>query len=136
MTQQKNRPEIFSSLERGDVLLLLLLLIFIPVLLYYYFLRWKTDAIYGDDLYMFREYHSINGFLNKVNMPVNSGKLRPVHGLSIQVLMETLQRNVHAYYVFNISVQALNTVLFALLLNLFLRAPFLSLLLALPVGIS
>lgn len=116
--------------------LLLLCVIAVPVLIYFYFVEWKTTTMYGDDLYLFRAHAEINGVLDKIDMPSQFGKFRPVHGMSLHLIIEWFQKNLDNYYLFNVGIQTLNTFIFALLVNLFLRSAFLSILLSLVVGLS
>ena len=108
----------------------------VPVLIYLYFLQWKTGTIYGDDLYIYKNHEGLNSFSEKIGMPVSFGKYRPVHGLSMHFLIELFQKNTGGYYVFNTAVQVINTFLFALTINLFLRSASLSLLCGLTAGLS
>ncbi|MEO5592924.1 MAG: hypothetical protein ABIR15_10700 [Chitinophagaceae bacterium] len=107
-----------------------------PVLIYFYFLQWKTGTMYGDDLYIFKNHEALSNFSEKISMPVSFGKYRPVHGLSMHFLIEIFQKHINGYYAFNIGIQALNTFLFALVINLFVRSFYLSLLFGLTVGLS
>ena len=115
---------------------LLLIILLIPVIIYLYFLQWKSGTIYGDDLYIFKGHEGLHSFSEKISMPVSSGKFRPVNGLSIHFLIELFQKNLTLYYAFNVGIQAINTFLFAVLLNLFLKSPSLSLVFSLAVGLS
>jgi hypothetical protein len=118
------------------VFLLILFLLSIPLIIYFYFLKWKTTAAYGDDLYLFKSYFDTHGFAQKVNLPVPFGKYRPLHGLGMAVIIELFQKNLNSYYLFNVGVQTVNGLLFAVVLNLFLRSPFVSLFVSLVVGVS
>ncbi len=117
-------------------LLFILLVIAIPIIIYFYFLQWKTTTMYGDDLYIYKTHAALNSFSEKINIPGLFQKYRPVHGFSLHLLTETFQKNVDGYYFFNIAIQAINTFLFALILNLFLKSPALSIICSLPVGLS
>ncbi len=114
----------------------LLLVIAIPVIIYLYFLQWKTTTMYGDDLYIYKTHAALHTFSEKVNLPGTFQKYRPVHGFGMHFLLETFKKDVDGYYCFNIAIQVINTFLFALILNLFLKSPFLSLLFSLPIGLS
>lgn len=108
----------------------------IPVIIYFYFLRWRTTAIYGDDLNIFMGHSGLHSLGEKINMDLVYGKFRPVHGLATDLLIELFKKNIVYDYGFNIAIQTINTFIFAALLNLFVRSPWLSLFFALIVGIS
>jgi len=122
--------------NRNQTLQLAVFVLAIPVIIFIYFLNWKTTAAYGDDLYMYKEYLKLHSFSDRINLPVQFGKYRPVHGMSVSFIIELFQKNLNGYYVFNIAVQTINALLFALIIDLFLKSPFLSLLLGLMVGLS
>jgi hypothetical protein len=124
-----------SISDKKRKILLVLSALVIPFIIYFYFWKWRTNAAYGDDLYIFKVYSGLNNFSDKVNLPVSFGKYRPVQGFSMFMLIEWFQKNVYAYYLFNIGIQTVNTFLFAMLLNLFLRSPFFSLFFALIIGV-
>jgi len=121
---------------RNRTILWILFLIAIPVIIFLYFLNWKTTAAYGDDLFTYKEYLKLHTFSERINLPVKFGKYRPLHGMTISFIIELFQKNLNGYYFFNIAVQTVNALLFAAVLNLFLRSPFFSLLLGLIVGLS
>lgn len=121
---------------RNRTILWILFLIAIPVIIFLYFLNWKTTAAYGDDLFTYKEYLKLHTFSERINLPVKFGKYRPLHGMTISFIIELFQKNLNGYYFFNIAVQTINSLLFAAVLNLFLRSPFYSLLLGLTVGLS
>ncbi len=114
----------------------LLLVIAIPIIIYLYFLPWKTTTMYGDDLYIYKTHAALHNFSEKINIPGLFQKYRPVHGLSMHFLIETFQKNLDGYYYFNVAIQVINTFLFALILNLFLKSPPLSLIFSLSLGLS
>ena len=122
--------------NRSNTLQLILFLIAIPVIIFLYFLNWKTTTAYGDDLFVYKEYLKLHTFSERINLPVLFGKYRPLHGMSISFIIELFQKNLIGYYFFNIAVQTINALLFASIVNLFLRSPFFSLLLSLIVGLS
>jgi len=125
-----------TELKNKNNFLLLLFALATPIIIYLYFLNWKTDTAYGDDLVVFKEYWKLHTFSERINLPVQFGKYRPLHGMSISFIIELFQKNLTGYYFFNIAVQTINAWLFALIINLFLRSPFFSLLLSLIVGLS
>ena len=107
---------------RNRTILWILFLIAIPVIIFLYFLNWKTTAAYGDDLFTYKEYLKLHTFSERINLPVQFGKYRPLHGMSISFIIELFQKNLTGYYFFNIAVQTINAWLFALIINLFLRS--------------
>lgn len=106
---------------------LLLTALPIPILVYVYFSNWMTTAWYGDDLNIYITYKSLHTIGDKINIDVPYGKFRPIHSASISLLLELFQKNLKLYILFNVAIQSINTFLFARLLNLFLRSPYLSL---------
>ncbi len=125
-----------NSFRKDNYYLQIVLLLLMPVIIYIYFLKWKTNTIYGDDLYLFQQHEGISGFSEKMNMPVTFEKYRPIHGLSMNFIMDWFQRNVDCYYLFNVTIQAINTFVFAAIVHLFLRSFFFSLAFSLIIGLS
>lgn len=123
-------------MNKNKNLYLLLASLGIPVVIYLFFLPWMTTTIYGDDLIIYSYHKSLQSFGEKINIDVPFGKFRPLHSVGIHVLIEFFQKNLNYYYCFNISVQAINTFIFALILNLFLQSPYLSLAIGLSFGLS
>lgn len=117
-------------------ILFLFFVIAIPIIIYLYFLPWKTSTMYGDDLYLYKTHASLHSFSEKINIPGLFQKYRPVHGLSMHVLLETFHKNLNGYCCFNIAIQVINTFLFALIINFFLKSLWLSLLCGLSLGLS
>lgn len=113
-----------------------MLILSVPFIVYAYFSEWRTGTCYGDDLYIFKSHAEASTLSEKLNQPLVFGKYRPVHGIGIYLLIEMLEKNVTGYYIFNILVQSLNTVLLAVTLNLFLRNFVFSFMLALATGLS
>ena len=126
----------FRTAPKNENGLLLLFAVATLVIIYLYFLKWKTNTAYGDDLFIYREYLKLHTFSEKINLPVPNGKYRPLHGMSISFLIELFQKNLNGYYFFNVAIQTINALLFASILNLFLKSPFFALLLGLTVGLS
>ena len=104
--------------------------------IFLYFLQWKTYVMYGDDLYVVRQYMQLHSFSEKMNLPTAFGKFRPVHGISLQLAIDNFHSNVDGYYIFNVAVQALNTIIFASILNVFFRSVFCSVVMSLIIGLS
>lgn len=114
----------------------ILLFLTTPVILFIYFFQWRTKVAYGDDLYLFQSYDNIHSLFDMFSIPVYYGKLRPVQGLGITTLVSLFHKKVFAYYIFNILILSLNTIVFALILNWFLKSHFLSFLASLTLGLS
>ncbi len=108
----------------------------VPVIIYFFFQQWKTNTVYGDDLYVFRDLSKNSSISDIVNSTAINGKFRPVQALSLKLIFELFQKNIMGYYLFNVLIQTINTYLVALVLNLFLRSPFTSLLFSLIYGLS
>jgi hypothetical protein len=108
----------------------------IPLILFFYYLNLRTPVAYGDDLYVYRSYGNLDGVLDKMNLPVEYGKFRPVQGLGIELLIEWFHKNLFAFYLFNILIQSINTILFALILNRFLKSTALAFFCSLTLGFS
>lgn len=126
----------FRLKPKQQQLLLIIAVAAVPVIIFFHFLKWKTAEIYGDDLHMYFTHEGLTSLWDKLNMPVFYGKFRPVHGVVTHLLIAIFKKHTGAYFLFNIGVQSLNTLLFAILVNLFLQSPFLSLLLGLLIGLS
>jgi hypothetical protein len=116
--------------------LFILSLIAVPVIIYLFFLRWRTNAIYGDDLYVFINHENLKSFIEKISISIPSHKYRPVSDIVMHYVVELFQKNVTDYYLFNVFIQTVNTFLFAAIAYLFLQSRYLSLLFALLVGLS
>lgn len=114
----------------------LLLCAAIPVTIYLYFLYFKTTTIYGDDIYLYMKQMATPTIKDAMNLDVGFQKLRPFHGLAANILYHLFDKNTTLYYLFNIFIQTVNTFLFALILNLFLKSPKLSLLVSIVTGLS
>ncbi|HEY4285638.1 MAG TPA: hypothetical protein VGN00_00950 [Puia sp.] len=121
---------------KNERILFIASLIAIPFIIYVYFIRWRTGTIYGDDLQMFSEHSRLTSLYDKIHLLVPLQKYRPIQGIVMHAVMEGFQKNIHAYYVFNVAAQTINTFIFAALLNLFLRSPLLALLFSMTLGIS
>ena len=116
--------------------LLIMCVVAIPIIVFIYFLKYKTYVIYGDDLHVYIHHEGFKTFWDKMNMPTFYSKFRPVNGAVQHFLIEIFHKHTGGYYLFNIAIQTVNTFLFAMMVNLFLRSPFLSLLLSLLVGLT
>ena len=101
----------------------ILSLIAVPIIIYFYFLQWKTTTIYADDLTVYKGLGNVT-------------KFRPVNTFVYDLLIRFFQKRLDYYYVFNISIQVLNAYLFAMIVNLFLASPWLSVLISLIPALS
>jgi hypothetical protein len=108
----------------------------IPFIIYFYFLKWKLTSIHDDDLYLYNAYADLKGFPQQSNVSMVFGQYRPVRDIFFHWLIQLFDRNFEAYYIFNIVVQSINTIIFAYLLNLLLRSMSLSFFLSLILGLS
>ncbi|HTL08130.1 MAG TPA: hypothetical protein VL307_07745 [Chitinophagaceae bacterium] len=125
-----------SIIGRRNRYIVLMLALVVPVIIYFYFLPWKTTVAYGDDLYIFRTYASLQRLVQKISIPVAFSKCRPVHGVGIHLLISIFEKNTEGYYFFNIFIQAVNSLLFACIVNIFLRSAAVSLLFGLTIGLT
>jgi len=126
----------FITIDRKKNIVLLLYLIAVALFIYFYFLKWKTGTAYGDDLYTFKRHEMLTNFSDKISIPFSFQKYRPVHGLTLHLIIESFQKNSTAYYIFNVGIQAINVFILAMSVDLFLKSPFFSLLFSLLIGIS
>ncbi len=108
----------------------------VTAVIYFWFLKWKTGTIYGDDLTMFIQNSHLNSFHDKVNLELTIDKYRPVHGVVYSIIVGLFKKNLNDYYLFNVAIQAINTLVFAQLLNLFLKSRWFALLFSLLLGLS
>ncbi len=106
------------------------------IIIYLYFLKWKNVSFHDDDLFVLKSYGEASGFWGKVNMATSIGIFRPFQGLSIYFLVETFSKNLDLYYLYNVLFQTINAFLFARVLDIFLRSPYLSLFISLILGLS
>ncbi len=111
-------------------------LIAAPVIIYYYFLKYKTTAIYGDDLSVLNIHFQVKGFIATNNAYAAMGKFRPITVFCSNFLIEHLPKNLNAYYIVNISIQTLNTFIFAYILNIFTKSFLISCFFSFTVGLS
>jgi hypothetical protein len=125
-----------TSLHKKDNFLFILSAIAVPIIIYFFFLRWRTNVIYGDDLYVFSSHENLKSFLEKISISVPSGKYRPIHDLVLHFIVELFQKNMLYYYLFNVFIQTINNFLFAAIAYLFLQTRYLALLFSLLVGLS
>lgn len=110
--------------------------LFLGVVIYAYFFKWRTEAIYGDDLNSFVSYANLKTFSEKINQTIAFGKFRPVYGIVYSSVIELFNTDTSYFYVFNIFIQTINTFILALILNLFLRSYWWALCFSLFYGLS
>lgn len=108
----------------------------IAIIVYFNFYRWRTDTVYGDDLFTFKDYFGVHGIWNRIVLQVDVQKFRPVHGVVFNSLIESFHKNTNLYYLFNSFIIAVDTFLLAMILNLFLNSYLFSFLFALTFGLS
>ncbi len=123
-------------MNRNKKILFSLCVMAVPIIIYFFFLQWKTNTVYGDDLYVFRDLLKNSSISKIINSTATNGKFRPVAAFSLKFIFELFHKNLNGYYLFNVLIQTLNTYLVALLLNLFLRSHFASLSFSLIYGLS
>jgi len=111
-------------------------IIIVPIIIYCYFLKWKTGTIYGDDLIIYTDYLRTNTWADKYHFFLSANKFRPVQNMLFFLTVTIFQKNLFAYYIFNVLVQALNTLLLARVVNLFLKSILLSVFVSLLLGLS
>ncbi|MFC0773728.1 hypothetical protein [Terrimonas alba] len=126
----------FGTTTLQQTIISTLLFVATPFIIYFFFLEWKTNTPYGDDLFMFRTHAEIDTITGKLNLPLLFGKYRPMHGLSVHLLIESFGKNLNGYYLFNVFIQAVNTILFAITVNIFLRKFYISFFFSLVAGLS
>src|SRR5262245_59529159 len=114
--------------------LFLVCIVSLPVIIFLYFLQCKAHVFYGDDLYTYSQYMVLKTFSEKINMSVAAEKFRPIQGMVLQLLIDTFGNNSNGYYWFNVLIQSINTLIFALVLNLYLQSPVLSIFIGLVLG--
>ena len=117
-------------MKKREQYLLILSVIAVPVIIYCYYLKWKTNAVSGDDLYIFKDH-----FSNIADREITN-KFRPINSLLINSFFHFFQKNLDYFFYFNIGIQIINAYIFASVLNLFLKSPWLSVLAALTIGLS
>jgi hypothetical protein len=120
----------------ADRKFLIISILVVPIIIFLYFLNWRTQVMYGDDLIQYMLHARLNTFKEKIDLLLFAQKYRPIQGLSIHFVTETFQHNLLGYYTFNVVIQSINTIIFAALVNLFLKSPYLSLIFSLIVGLS
>jgi len=123
-------------MNKKYILYCILFLILVYGILAYYFSGIKTSTIYGDDLMCFQDHFTIRSFTGQINSLGNTHKFRPVYLIVVNAIIDLFGKNVYKYYFFNVGLQALNTLLFAITLNLFLNSKLLSAFISLLIGSS
>ena len=125
-----------DNMLKGKNILLIFSVLAIPLIIYFYFLKWKTNTIYGDDLYEYIEDSAPDKFLQIIGLLTNVDKFRPLHGLTAHSLIELFHKNLNYYYFFNVFIQTINAYILAIILNLFLRSAIISLFSSLLYALS
>ncbi len=115
---------------------LIISLIAVPVIIYFYFLKWRTNIIYGDDLFSYKAISTASSFSDLTKIYISSSKYRPVHELFSKLIFELFHKNIGYYYLFNVFIQTINTYLLALIIDLFLSSPVVSLFFSLIFALS
>jgi len=110
--------------------------VLVAVIIGRYFLRIKTGTIYGDDLLFFKYHFTFKTLSDYMICIRTDQKLRPVFGIICNSVIGLFGKKMYLYYLFNVGMQTAITFLFALIANLFLRSPILSLLTGMLVGMS
>lgn len=122
-----------SELEKNNKLAYFLLA---PFIIYLYFLKWKLTSIHDDDLYIYRAYADADSFFHKANVSYAFGQYRPVRDIFLHTIIKIFGKDLDGYYFFNVLIQSVNTIIFALLLNRFLSSVIMSVFLSLIFGLS
>ncbi len=123
-------------MNRKNKYYLIFLILGIPVVIYFYFLICRTYVINGDDLSTFIDVSNAKENSSILNLFTNVGKFRPVSAFVSKFIFQTFQKNLTAYYLFNVFIQTLNTFIFAFCLNFFLRSPLLSVIFSLLYALT
>ena len=114
----------------------LLFLVVAPIIIYFYYLKWKTTTIYGDDLSIYQSHETLHGIIANIKFFSSFGKFRPVHSTILTILLDLFHKNLDAYYFINVSIQAINGFILALIVNRYIRSVFFSCLLGLVFSLS
>ena len=111
-----------------------LLLLFFPLLaiIILWFGHWQTQVIYGDDLGIYESYRT----KTDLDIILESEKYRPINTWMIKLLIATLGKHIPLYFYFNAMMQAICTLLFIKIANLFLKDILFSFHLGLLVALS
>lgn len=104
--------------------------------IYFYLLPYKTSVIYSDDLFLYIKYHRLSGLWEKLNLSRHFNQIRPVRDLVVHLQILVLDKNMSGYYIFNIGILAINALIFARILNIFLKNGLLSVICGLVLGLS
>jgi hypothetical protein len=111
-------------------------LLLIPVIIFIYFLKYRATSIYSDDIASYMTYFAQTNTWDKLNLSRLYQQFRPVRDLALHLMLGTFKKQIYAYYIFNVLMLALNTYVFARIINYILKAPLLSLTLALLLPLS
>ena len=108
----------------------------IYIVVYFFFLNWETKTVYGDDLTVFKRHYAASTFAQQVNIPNSYAKYRPINGVVFNKVIDWCRKDLHADYVFNVGMLAVNTFLLSLILNLILESNLFAFLFSLAFGLS
>lgn len=124
----------FTANQKNVCYVLIFAVIFL--IIYFYFLQWKTISIHDDDLLLYKAFDGLKGFEKRNNVSLLFSQYRPVRDIFLRIIFDLFGQNFEAYYLFNVCIQTINTLLFAFVLNLVLRSMTLSVFLSLVFGLS
>ena len=108
----------------------------LPFAVFIYFYSVRTQCIYGDDLFIFRDFSNLKLHGNFKEVISSSQKFRPVSFLCTYLIHGAFGKHIMRYFVFNVLVQSLNAIIFTAILNRVLRSEWLAVLLGLCVAFS
>lgn len=109
-------------------------IIFLVLFIWYF--RWRTTIVYGDDLALWQLHGGLKTFLQTINCTLTVGKYRPIYCFVFNLLIDIFGKSPSAFFLFNIAVQSVVTLVCAFILNLFFRSRVISVLFSLIIGLS
>ena len=107
-----------------------------PILIFCYFFLYRTQTIYGDDLFIFRDFEDIRNGKDQLSLMLASQKFRPISFFLMKWVASAFGKHLMRYYIFNVCIQTINTFVFAAIVNLVIKSEVLSLVISLLVGFS
>ena len=114
----------------------ILVFLILYVVIGLYFFHFKTETIYGDDLFLYRDHFDMKNMIDVMNVAKINEKFRPVWGIVLNFIINSFHAAIYKYYLFNVGIQAINSCILAIILNLFLKSPFFSTVVSLLFGLS
>ena len=123
-------------MNRSNKTLQILSLGLIPVIIFLYFYRWKTNTIYGDDLFAYRDHFRVIEFSEKLKLFISSQKFRPISWLAYETVITFFKAHLFRYYVFNVLIQSLNTIILIGVFNTIFRRAIYATVFGLLFGLS